>query len=98
MNSLHRRKFIAAAAAGSLSSALAGGKGVPLVPLAGKKITRLVAGGNPIAGFSHSTLRLSELMMQYFTVERTTDFLLHCEAEGINTFQCSYNNVVRDSS
>ena len=35
--------------------------------------------------------------MQYFNVPRTTEFLLHCEAEGINTFQSSYTPVVRDA-
>lgn len=70
---------------------------LPTVPLANRKVTRLIAGGNPIAGFSHMSLRLSQLMLQYFTVERTTEFILKCEAEGINTLQTSFTPVVRDA-
>ena len=43
------------------------------------------------------SLRLSQLMLQYFTVERTTEFILKCEAEGINTLQTSFTPVVRDA-
>ncbi len=98
-----RRTFFTQATAGAFGlggAALTGappGPALPSVPLGDKRVTRLIAGGNPIAGFSHSTLRLSELMVRYFTVERTTEFLLHCEAEGINTFQSSYTPVVRDA-
>jgi hypothetical protein len=34
---------------------------------------------------------------QYFTVERTTEFLLSCERHGIDTFQSSYWPKVRDA-
>ncbi len=78
-------------------AAPASDKALPTVRLGGKDITRLIAGGNPIGGFSHSTARLSELMIKYFTVERTTEFILHCEQEGINTFQSSFSPVVRDA-
>lgn len=97
-----RREFLTAsllgaAGAAHLAASPEAAKTLPAVRLADKKVTRLIAGGNPIAGFSHSSLRLSELMLKYFTVERTTEFLLRCEAEGINTWQCSYTPVARDA-
>lgn len=70
---------------------------LPTVRLGDKKVTRLIAGGNPIAGFSHSTIGLSRLMLNYFTVERTTAFVHHLEREGINTWQSSFTPVVRDA-
>jgi hypothetical protein len=72
-------------------------KALPTIQLRDKKITRLVAGYNPIGGFSHSTKRLTEHMLQYFTVERTTEFLLHCEEEGITTWQADPTPKVRDA-
>jgi hypothetical protein len=93
---MERRTFLAGLSAAAAHAAPAAAT-IPTVALANHKVTRLVAGGNPIAGYSHSTLRLSQLMLQYFTVERTTEFILKCEAEGINTLQCSYTPVVRDA-
>jgi hypothetical protein len=66
---LERRTFLAGLPAAAVM--------LPTVALANHKVTRLVAGGNPIAGFSHSTLRLSQLMLQYFTVGRTIEFILN---------------------
>ena len=63
------------------------GKALPAVPLGDKKVSRLIAGYNPIGGYSHSTKKLAEHMLDYFTVERTTDFILHCEEEGITAWQ-----------
>ncbi len=60
-------------------------------------VTRLVAGYNPIGGHSHSTRKLAQHMRSYFTVGRTADFLLHCEEEGINTWQGDYTEEVRDA-
>lgn len=92
---MQRRTFLAglSAAAGAAPASHA----LPTIALGKHRVTRLIAGGNPIAGFSHSTLRLSQLMLQYFNVERTTAFILKCEAEGINTLQTSYTPVVRDA-
>ncbi len=72
-------------------------KALATVQLGDKKISRLIAGYNPIGGFSHSTKRLSEHMLDYFTVERTTNFLVHCEEEGITTWQGDPTPKVRDA-
>ncbi len=91
---MERRTFLTSV---TMAAAAPASDALPAVALANRKITRLIAGGNPIAGFSHQSLRLSQLMLQYFTVERTTEFILKCEAEGINTLQTSFTPVVRDA-
>lgn len=62
----------------------------PLLPtfdLCGKKITRLVCGGNPFSGFSHVSQELDWEMIQYYTMPRLLGILDECWANGINTFQ-----------
>jgi len=100
MHAMKRRTFLAQMTSGAMLPAAAepaASKALPTIRLGDKQVTRLIAGGNPMAGFSHSTQRMTELMLRYFTVERTTEFLLHCEEEGINTWQCSYQIVGRDA-
>ena len=63
------------------------GAKLPFVSLGRHKVTRLITGYNPVGGFSHSSPTLSRVMKEYFTVERTVEFLRHCEKMGINTFQ-----------
>lgn len=73
------------------------GELLPTIKLGDKTVTRLIAGGNPVQGYSHSTNNLARHMREYFTVERTAQFLMHCEKVGINTFQSSYSEKVRDA-
>ena len=96
-----RRDFLlglSAAAAGS--TFIHDGKGqtehttssAPLLPeinLGEHKITRLIAGSNPISGYSYMGPILDRHMKEYFTPERIIEFLLKCEQEGINTHQFS---------
>jgi len=70
---------------------------LPTIRLGDKTVSRLIAGGNPIGGYAYGTRKLSEHMLSYFTVERTADFLLHCEREGITTWQSHYSPLVRDA-
>ena len=69
---------------------------LPTVSLGPRKITRLVVGSNPLLGYSYLGPHTDRHMREYFTVERTVEFLLSCEKAGINTFQFSYsaNNVL----
>ena len=69
---------------------------LPAISIGDKKVSRLIAGGNPMRGFSHSSRKLSRHMVEYFTAKRITEFLLNCEAEGITTFQSSYSKTVRE--
>ncbi len=60
---------------------------LPTIPLGDHRITRLVAGWNPIGGHSHTTLNMARAMREYFTIEQTVAFLRQCEREGINCWQ-----------
>ena len=59
----------------------------PTVPLGGKRVTRLIVGGNPFRGNSHRSDAMSRDMEAYFTVERIKQTLFACERAGINTVQ-----------
>jgi hypothetical protein len=67
------------------------GRAAPLPTLAlGKhSVTRLIVGSNPINGYSYLGPHMDRHMKEYFTVERTVEFLLDCEREGIRTHQFS---------
>jgi hypothetical protein len=60
---------------------------LPTLAIGRYRLTRLVAGSNPIAGYSHSTFNLSEHMKEYFTDERVVAFVERCEQMGINAWQ-----------
>jgi hypothetical protein len=96
---VNRREFMAqaglcsaavAAAAGAADGLDAPPKPIELLPtiqLGRHALTRLITGYNPVGGYSHATSNLSTHMREWFTVERTVEFLKHSEEEGINTFQ-----------
>ena len=77
----------AAAAAGAAEKSPAKAAPLPTIRLGKYRVTRLIAGGNPIGGYSHSTRNLARHMLEYFTLERTIEFVRKCEREGINTWQ-----------
>jgi len=62
---------------------------IPLstIRLGDHHITRLIAGSNPISGYSYMGPVLDQHMREYFTPEQTTEFLWKCECAGINTHQ-----------
>jgi len=60
---------------------------MPTIALGKHRISRLVAGWNPIGGHSHTTLDMSKCMREYFTVENTVAFLQSCEKHGITAWQ-----------
>ncbi len=97
---ISKRAFLKTAVAGLASPAGMGlaapqsGNPLPTVPFGPYRITRLIAGANPINGFGHSTRRMDELMLNYFTLDRTVEYIFRCEQEGINTWQTSYNPKV----
>jgi len=62
---------------------------LPQISLGKYRITRLVAGSNPIGGYSYLGPHMDRHMREYFTPERTVEFLLACERAGINTHQFS---------
>ena len=64
---------------------------LPTVAFGSHRITRLIAGGNPLIGGSHFNRLLDDLMREYFTDQQVVKFMLACEKAGINTWQSNYN-------
>jgi hypothetical protein len=99
-----RRKFLQCvsggiAAAGMVLPAVAAEQGsappaaaelLPTIALGKYQVTRLITGWNTIGGHSHQTLNASLHMMEYFTPERTFEFITKCEASGINAWQLDH--------
>ncbi|MGE5645697.1 MAG: hypothetical protein ACM336_07890 [Acidobacteriota bacterium] len=64
---------------------------LPVVPFGKHKITRLIAGANPIYGYSHFNYVYSAHMGEYHTTERVLAFLRELERAGLNTWQASWS-------
>jgi len=62
---------------------------LPTIQLGDHRISRLVAGWNPIGGYSYMGPHTDRHMREYFTPERIVEFLERCEREGINAHQFS---------
>ena len=60
---------------------------LPTIQLGKHRISRLVAGSNPILGYSYMGAHTDHHMRAYFTTERTVDFLRNCERAGITSHQ-----------
>jgi hypothetical protein len=60
---------------------------LPTIRLGDHRVTRLIAGSNPISGYSYLGPLLDRHMKEYFTAEQIVEFLQNCEREGINTHQ-----------
>src|SRR5512138_378305 len=62
---------------------------LPTIRLGDHEVTRLIAGSNPIHGYSYLGPIMDRHMREYFTPERIVEFLSDCERAGINTHQFS---------
>lgn len=67
------------------------GPPLPMVPFGKHKLTRLIAGANPIYGYSHFNYVFSAHMGEYHTTERVIAFLRELERAGLNTWQASWS-------
>jgi hypothetical protein len=65
------------------------GAPLPTIALGKHRISRLVVGSNPILGYSYMGPHTDQHMREYFTTERTVEFLKRCEREGITAHQFS---------
>lgn len=63
---------------------------MPTVAIGDRRISRLVAGSNPILGFSYMGHHVNHHMREYFTTERTVEFLDDCSRAGIKAHQFCY--------
>jgi len=70
---------------------------MPEVPLGSHSISRLIVGGNQQIGAAHQSREMALHMIEYFTVDRTVEFLKNNIAQGINTWQANYSKKTRDS-
>ncbi|HUU11044.1 MAG TPA: hypothetical protein VM431_10980 [Phycisphaerae bacterium] len=94
-----RRQFLTQVAVAGAAAGLARTDGaaaaeppaapLPTIALGPHRITRLVAGWNPIGGYSYLGPHTNRHMKEYFTPERTVEFLLDCERQGITAHQFS---------
>jgi len=95
-----RREFLAQVSAAAAGLSLAGGAraeepkpapaaSLPEIALGKYRISRLVAGSNPLHGYSYMGPHADRHMKDYFTVERIVEFYQQCEREGITTLQFS---------
>ncbi len=95
---IDRREFLSRLSNAAAGSALALGttrrsRGtsqeplMPMIRLGKHKVSRLIAGSNPISGYSYMGPIMDRHMRQYFTDNRIIEFLSRCEREGINTHQ-----------
>ena len=60
---------------------------LPTMQLGTRCISRLVAGSNPILGYSYLGPHTDRHLKEYFTVEQTVEFLQNCERAGITAHQ-----------
>jgi len=77
-------------------------KPLPSIQLGSYRLSRLVAGANPLHGGSYQGSHATHCMKEYFTPERQVEFLQRCELAGITAHQFSnhknseYVRVARD--
>ena len=89
LTSLAAVSALGPAAAAPAAEAKQAAAPLPTVQLGTYRITRLVAGSNPINGYSYLGPHVDRHMKEYFTPERAADFLLDCQRAGITAHQYS---------
>ncbi len=87
MSGPSRREALLGAAAVSAVRAVAAPNEFPTVKLGPHTVSRLIVGGNPVSGNSHTSDGLGREMRDYFTAENVKKMLRNCEQAGINTWQ-----------
>ncbi len=60
-------------------------QGIPTIPIAAHRVTRLIIGGNPYSGISHHSPAKSQEMEDYYTTRQIIADLRQAERSGINT-------------
>jgi hypothetical protein len=78
------------------------GEPLPTIQLGAYQVSRLVAGANPLSGYSYQGSHATNCMKEYFTLQRRVEYLQRCERLGITAHQFStyedseYIRVARD--
>ena len=63
---------------------------LPLLPtfdICGKKVSRLICGGNPFSGISHVDKKMDRDMLEHYIMPNLLAALDECQKNGVNTFQ-----------
>ncbi len=60
---------------------------LPTVRLGDADVSRLIIGGNPFSGNSHTSPECDREMLDYFTTERIKATLFECERQGLTAMQ-----------
>lgn len=83
----------------SQPKAAASPKGMPTGKIGDVTISRVICGGNLIAGYAHARdlIYVSDLLKGYFTPEKIFDTLELCEENGINTLITHFTGRPRDN-
>jgi len=79
------------AARGSDAPAGPAGPPLPTIRLGKHRVSRLLAGWNPVLGYSYMGPFMDRHMREYFTLERTVKFLQDCERHGITACQLGHS-------
>jgi hypothetical protein len=69
---------------------------LPTIQLGPHRISRLVAGSNPLNGYSYLGPHVDRHMKEYFTPDRVVEFLENCQREGITAHQFSTRGASSD--
>ena len=64
-----------AAMAGTVSGQSEAAETMPTIALGDRRITRLIAGSNPLLGYSYLGPHVDRQMKEYFTSQQTVEFL-----------------------
>lgn len=62
---------------------------LPAIQLGSYQVSRLVAGANPLSGYSYQGHHVTNCMKEYFTLEGRVEYLQRCEQRGITAHQFS---------
>jgi hypothetical protein len=81
---------LAEAARGSGAPADSPAPPLPTIRLGTHRLSRLIAGWNPVAGYSYLGAAMDRQMREYFTPRRTVKFLRDCEQDGITAWQLDH--------
>lgn len=60
---------------------------LPTIPLGSHQVTRLIIGGNPFSGGSHTSPEMDRAFLDYYTTENIKAALFECERQGLNAMQ-----------
>lgn len=60
---------------------------LPTIALGQHHVSRLIMGGNPFSGGSHTSAEMDQAFLDYYTTENIKAALRECEAHGVNAVQ-----------